>query len=236
MSTDTYKPRSKPSPRSSLAKDLKGFGPTGLFALGAILLTGTIIIGHIAIPLGASLVLLWRKLSQTPWQQIGYVQPKSWTKIILTGVLFGFIFKLFTKAVVMPLLGAGPRNLAYHYLSGNSALLPFAAWGMLVAGFAEETVFRGFLFERLSKFFGAHWWTKPVTVLLTSLWFGLGHIQNQGTMGALHATLFGLVIGTLYAKRYNLFFLMISHAMYDMTALVLIYWNLETAVAKFFFH
>lgn len=236
MSVDTYKSRSDPGANNRLAKELKGFGPTGVFALGAILLTGTLIIGHIAFPFGAALVFLWRKLSQTPWREIGYVKPKSWTKIILTGAFLGFIFKLLTKAVVMPLLGAGPINLAYHYLSGNSALLPYAVWGMLVAGFAEETVFRGFLFERCGKIFGAKQWAKPATVILTSLWFGLGHIQTQGTMGAIHATLFGLVIGTLYAKKCNLFFLMITHAAYDLTALALIYWNLETTVAQFFFH
>lgn len=236
MSVDTYKPRSNPAANNRLAKELKGFGPAGVFALGAILLTGTLVIGHIAFPFGAALVILWRKLSRTPWREIGYVQPKSWTSIILTGILVGFTFKLFTKAVVMPLLGAGPINLAYHYLSGNSTLLPYAAWGMLVAGFAEETVFRGFLFERFRKIFGTKRWASPVTVLLTSLWFGLGHIQTQGIMGAIHATLFGLAIGTLYAKKCNLFFLMIMHAAYDLTALALIYWNLEKAVAQFFFH
>ncbi|HUL68950.1 MAG TPA: CPBP family intramembrane glutamic endopeptidase, partial [Gemmatimonadales bacterium] len=59
------------------------------------------------------------------------------------------------KGVIMPLLGAPPINPVYHYLTRNSALLPAAIWAMLVAGFGEETVFRGFLFERFGKLFGS---------------------------------------------------------------------------------
>ena len=52
----------------------------------------------------------------------------------------------------MPLLGAPEINSAYQYLVGNRAALPGQVFTMIVgAGFGEETVFRGFLFERLGK-------------------------------------------------------------------------------------
>lgn len=218
-----------------LATELRGFGPSGLFLLFTVLLTGTIKVGQVAVPVGAMLVLLWVWLSKTPWRRIGYVKPGNWLRIFFTAIFFGCLFKLFTKAVVMPLLGAGPVNQAYHFLAGNSALLPFAIWGMVVAGFAEETVFRGFFFERLQRLFGQHAWTQPAIILLTSLWFGLGHIPQQGFMGGVHAFVFGLTFGSIYAFTGRLFPLMIAHAAYDLTALALIYWNLETAVAHFFF-
>jgi uncharacterized protein len=222
-------------PTDRMARELRGFGPPGLFVLFAVLLTGTILIQQVAIPLGAMLVLLWVRLSKTPLCRIGYIKPKRPFKTILMGMLFGCLFKLFTKAVVMPLLGAGPVNLAYHYLAGNSALLPIAVWAMLVAGFAEETVFRGFLFERLGRLFGSHPWTKTAIILLTSALFGLAHVSQQGWMGGIHAALMGLTFGTIYAVTGRLFLLMIAHAAYDLTALGLIYCNLETAVAQFFF-
>lgn len=67
------------------------------------------------------------------------------------------------KALIMPLLGAPSINQNYHYLAGNSGQLPFAIGAMLVAGFAEETIFRGFMFERINKLLGNGIRTKLVT-------------------------------------------------------------------------
>src|SRR2546430_13671637 len=103
-------------------------------------------------PLGAILVLLWVQWSRTPWRDIGYVRPKSWTRDLAVGVACGIAFKLLMKALVMPLLGAPPINQAYHYLTGNRAALPGAVYLLIAGGgFGEETVYRGFLFERFGK-------------------------------------------------------------------------------------
>ena len=214
---------------------LKGFGPAGLFAIGTILLTGTVLLDQIAIPISALLVLLWVRFSHTPWRKIGYIAPVSWGKTLLAGILFGFAFKLLTKAVIMPLLGAGPVNLTYRHLIGNAALLPHAIWAMLVAGWAEETVYRGFLFERLQKIMKQRKGRMFLIVLITALWFGFAHLPMQGLYGALHGFILGLVFGAIYAGKRNLVFLMISHAAYDLLTLALIYWNLEREVSQFFF-
>jgi len=53
-----------------------------------------------------------------------------------------------------------------HYLAGNRAALPGAIWMMIVsAGFGEETVFRGFLFERLGKLLGSSRRAKAAIVV-----------------------------------------------------------------------
>jgi membrane protease YdiL (CAAX protease family) len=92
----------------------------------------------------ALLVLAWAWLSRTPWAAIGYVRPRNWFRVLAGGIVFGVAFKLEVKMLAMPLLGADPVNRTYHFLAGNRALLPAAIWAMLVAGFAEETVFRGY--------------------------------------------------------------------------------------------
>ena len=72
------------------------------------------------------------------------------------GVLFGVVFKLLMKAVVMPLVGADPVNQAYHFLVGNLPAIPGILYAVIVgAGFGEETLFRGYMFERLGKLFSA---------------------------------------------------------------------------------
>ena len=187
-------------------------------------------------PLGAILVLVWARRSRTPWREIGYVRPVSWIGSLAIGIAFGIAFKFLMKAVVMPLLGADPINQAYHYLAGNTAALP----GMLVAvivvaGFGEETVFRGYLFERFGKLFGSGVGAKTAIVLFTSVWFGLLHYPEQGLAGAEQATIFGLVFGTIFAVRGRIWMLMIAHAAFDVTAVLIIYWDLEVYVAHLVF-
>jgi membrane protease YdiL (CAAX protease family) len=84
-------------------------------------------------------------------------------------------FKFLMKAIVMPLFGADPINQAYHYLAGNTAALPGMVFAVTVgAGFGEETLFRGYMFERLGKLFGSCVGAKTSIVLLTAGWFGTG--------------------------------------------------------------
>jgi membrane protease YdiL (CAAX protease family) len=103
------------------------------------------------------------------------------------------------------------------------------------AGFGEETVFRGYLFERLGKLFGASVGAKTAIVLLTAGWFGLIHYPMQGLAGAEQATIVGLVFGTIFAISGRIWILMCAHAAFDLTALAIIYWDLESAVAHLIF-
>ncbi len=217
------------------AADLRSFGPMGLLAILIIIFSTKVYLGNIVVPIGAFLVLLWAKLSHTPWSRIGYVKPKSWIESIALGLVFGIALKLLMKAIVMPLLGADPVNQAYHYLAGNRSMLPAATWAMLVAGFAEETVFRGFAFERLGKLFGPGKWARILIVLLTSLWFGWSHYAGQGLAGMEQATITGLVFGTIFATTGRIFVIMVAHAAFDLAALAIIYWNIEPTVAHLIF-
>ena len=217
------------------AAELRAWGPIGIIGFLIVLLPGTtVIVGNlIAVPGSPLLVLLWSRLSRTPWHEIGYVRPRSWTATLLVGAIFGMVFKLVMKSVVMPLLGADPINQAFHFLAGNQALLPRATWAMLLAGVGEETVFRGFLFERLGKLFGSGAAAKIVIVLITSAFFAVGHYPAQRLAGTEQAAITGLVFGIIYATRGQLFMLMTAHAAFDLTALAIIYWDVESTVAHF---
>ena len=218
-----------------LAEDLRGFGPIGLLAILAIVLSGNVTVGNVVLPLGGALVVLWVRWSHTPWREIGYVRPKSWVGALALGLVIGVVLKLFSKAIVMPLLGADPINHAYHSLVGNQALLPFAAWAMLAAGFGEETVFRGFLFERLRKLIGSDVRAKVAIVLITAVMFASAHFADQGLPGVEQALLTGLVFGSIYAVTGSIFLPMVAHAAYDLTAIAIIYSDLENAVAHLVF-
>ena len=72
-------------------------------------------------------------------------------------------------------------------------------------------------------------------MLITSIWFGLDHYAVQGLPGVEQATIVGLVFGTLFAITGRLPMLMIAHAAFDLTALAMIYWDVESEVAHFIF-
>ena len=49
------------------------------------------------------------------------------------------------------------------------------------------------------------------------------------------ATIVGLVFGTIFAVTGRIWMLMVAHAAFDLTALAIIFWDLESWVAHFVF-
>ena len=214
-----------------MAAELRGFGPLGIAAILLIFLGNALVR-----PLSAVLVLVWAGWSRTPWHEIGYVKPKSWPGAVLVGLGFGVALKFLMKSIVMPLLGAPPINPAYHYLAGNQAALAGAIYMMIAgAGFGEETVFRGFVFERLGKLLGSGGRARTFIVLISALFFGLLHYPDQGLAGVEQATITGLIFGTIFAFTGRLVMLMVAHAAFDLVAVAMIYWDVEAAVAHLVF-
>ena len=210
---------------------LRGFGPLGILAI-LIILAGNFIMA----PLSAILVLVWAKISNTPWREIGYVRARSWLKTILVGVIFGVALKFTMKALVMPLFGAPPINQAYQFVTGNSAVIPMMIYTMIVvAGFGEETFYRGWMFERLGKLFGQSAAAKIATVLITAVLFASVHYPEQRWPGVEQAFVVAIIFGSIFAITGQIFMLMIAHAAFDLTALWMIYYGLETRIAHLIF-
>lgn len=219
-----------PTQDDRIARGLRGFGPLGSIAMLII------VAGQLLAPLSAVLVLIWAKLSRTPWREIGYVRPRSWLGGLVIGVTLGIAFKFLMKAIVMPLLGAESLNQTYHYLVGNgAAALAVVPLMVVTGGFGEETFFRGYLFERFGKLIGYSPGAKALTVLITSVVFASLHYFDQGLAGAQQATITGLVFGTTFALTGRLWTLMCVHAAFDLTAVAMIYWGLESSVAHLVF-
>jgi len=216
---------------NKFAASLRGFGPIGILAI-LIILGGNFIMA----PLSAFLVLIWAEISNTRWCEIGYVRPRSWSKTVMTGVVFGVALKFVMKAVIMPLLGAPAINQAYHFVTGNPAVVPVMLYTMIVvAGFGEETFYRGWMFERLGKLFGNTACAKVAIVLVTSILFASLHYSEQGIPGVENAFIIGLIFGSIFTVTGQILMLMIAHAAFDLTALWMIYYGLETRIAHLVF-
>jgi hypothetical protein len=180
--------------------------------------------------------MIWTKVSDTPWREIGYVRPRSWGKTIASGIVFGAGLKFVMKTLVMPLFGAPPINQAYRFVTGNATVPPLMIYTMIVvAGFGEETFYRGWMFERLAKLFGQSVWAKIAIVLITSILFAAVHYPGQGVPGVTQALVTGVIFGAIFAVTGQIFMLMIAHAAFDLTALWIIYCGLETRIAHLIF-
>ena len=211
----------------SFARELRGWGPIGIVATLVILIAPNDFI----IPIGAILALLWARRSHTPLAELGFVQPGSWILTAVGGIAFGIAFKFLMKAIVMPLIGAAPVNQAYHYLAGNRAALPGAIYTMIVAaGFGEEVVFRGFLYQRLRTLFGHGPAASAIIITITAAVFGLAHYFDQGLPGVEQAVITGIVFGTTFVIAGQIWIVMFAHAAFDLTAVAMIYLNVESRI------
>jgi len=88
--------------------------------------------------------------------------------------------KVLMKAVVLPYFGAPETNAAYHYLQGDlDTFLIEVPQLIVLVGFAEELVFRGYLINRIQAVLGRSFGANVVAVLLTAAIFGPLHYFSQ---------------------------------------------------------
>ena len=214
------------------ASALRGYGPASL-AVVATIVVALVFFGPVV---AAALVLVWVLLSGTPWRDIGYILPQSWLAGLLLGIVGGVALKVAVKSAVMPLLGAPATNETYQYLTGHpGAAVLFAVYIVVGGGWAEETVYRGWLFERLGKALGETAAAKVVTVAMGAGLFAASHFLDQGWPGVEQAIITGVVLGSLYAVTGSLWIPFWVHVAYDLTAVAMIYFGLETMFAHAIF-
>lgn len=145
---------------------------------------------------------------------------------ILLGILSALACVIFMQIIYIPVikhLFNVPDYTEYNFIRSSIARLImtiFAAW--IIGGFYEEVVFRGYIQNILEKrlFRGKGRW---LPIVITSILFGLYHLQ-QDIFAVIAACLGGLYWGILYKKwNNNLWVSIISHALFDMITLILIY-------------
>ena len=151
-----------------------------------------------ALGLGAAWICL--ALEKKPLSAMGYRLNGRWAGELGLGVLGGAAIMLITALIAM---GAG----GFHWVKG-AADFHALAWGLLlfiIVGFNEETLFRGYLFQRLVDGMG-QW---PAQILM-ALFFGLAHWGNPGMVGAtkvwatVNIGLAAILLGLCYLKTRSL--------------------------------
>jgi membrane protease YdiL (CAAX protease family) len=100
-----------------------------------------------------------------------------------------------------------------------------------LAAFGEELIFRGYLMNTLARAFGNKNLGWIFACFINSILFGIGHAY-QGISGII---LLGLV-GLLYALFYlgsgrNIWVPILIHGLYDTSAFLVIFFNLDKSSA-----
>lgn len=150
-----------------------------------------------------------------PLTQLGLRLPEGWRAalglglIALLGVLLVRQERAVrkdpaTRAKIRPQLG----SVAWFLPRTPLELKRFTSLSV-TAGVCEELLCRGWFLALL-----APWLPPVVTLIATSVFFGLGHFY-QGTTGIVKTGITGLIMGTLYLVTGSLLVPMILHAVVD---------------------
>ena len=129
--------------------------------------------------------------------------------------------------IPMWILATGNIWDGFH-LQYSGASMWYAAGSMVLIGFIEEMIFRGFLFRALLKKRG-----PVIAVIISAVTFGIGHIVNllagmattENLLMIVFAIAWGFVFTMVYYRSGRLLSCIIAHAVVD----VLSVFSMETA-------
>jgi membrane protease YdiL (CAAX protease family) len=166
--------------------------------------------------LWALFALFLLRLNRERLDAVGLVRPPRTASIIVLG--FALAGALFALVVGLEALGYGRGRLGdiASELKGDMPLLAARmAISVLIVGFVEEFIFRGFLMLRFATLFGGSRAAWALALASQAVLFGLSH-GYQGLYGIMLTAAFGLAFGATYlgAGR-NLWIVAIGHGVYD---------------------
>lgn len=113
---------------------------------------------------------------------------------------------------------------AFAPFKGNLELTLYQLGGVIIgAGFGEEYLFRGFLFQRLAMLFGGTKLGWGIACLIQAVLFGFAHAY-QNPLGMLLTGSIGLTMALAFlATGRNLWAPIIAHTLYDTARIGAIY-------------
>jgi uncharacterized protein len=164
------------------------------------------------------------------WRDVGFTRYRSWLVTIAIGVGLGALLETFQLLVTQPILarliGRQPELEPFRMLTGNIRMtLLFIALSWTLAAFGEETVWRGYLMNRVADVGGRTPRAWAVSLLLVSIAFGLAH-GYQGMTGWIEEGLAGLALGLMYLRTgRNLCVPIIAHGVCDTIDMILIFFG-----------
>jgi len=158
--------------------------------------------------------LCGRFLEGLPFRALGVWLTKNWLKDICLGVLFGAASILLAAGIAVVF---GNLSLNFNQNRGSSAILLTLSTSLFVftvGAIAEEALFRGYLFQTLSRA-NLAW----LAIAITSLFFASAHLNNENAdyVSTLNTALAGIWFGIAYLKTRTLWFPIGLHLAWNWT-------------------
>lgn len=179
------------------------------------------------------LLLMWSK--RWEWSALGIIRPDNWKAVWSQAIFFSIGLFLVGDLLITPIIEhLTKENInvsALNGIRGNLVnYLVFIAFMWVVAAFGEEFIYRGFLIHRVGQLFGGGKVAPWIAAIMAAILFGLAH-RYQGISGMITTGLFGFAFGILFIKsRYRLWLTILTHGLYDVIGITLIYLNKDQEV------
>ncbi len=162
------------------------------------------------------------------WRDVGLAIPQRPVTIAMIGIALGIMLEVFQLAVTGPVLtwafGREPDLSEFAALRGNllnTAAIIALSWVLAACG--EELVYRGYLLNRLADVTGRSRIGCMMSVLLSSVIFGLAH-SYQDITGIVEEGIAGAALAAIYLGfGRNLWAPIFAHGAQNTVAFVLIY-------------
>ncbi|MDR9458949.1 MAG: type II CAAX endopeptidase family protein [Dehalococcoidia bacterium] len=128
--------------------------------------------------------------------------------VVLAGLLISVLYDL-----LMSQFGDESSSLILDFTDTALGLATITILAVVLAPFAEEIFFRGFLFTGIGNRYGNGW-----GAVFSALIFAIAHLMQPGAF--LPIFLLGLLLAWLYMKTGSIWACIITHSVYNSLALV----------------
>ena len=161
---------------------------------------------------------------------MGFKRPQSWPGMAGFVFVITVFLQLFDVGVMMPIMnrvtGATIDYSGFASLQGNMRqLLLLLGLSWTLAAIGEELAYRGYLQKVLGDLFGSSLSGVWLTVILSSVLFGLAHIE-QGIVGVVVTTFDAIVFSWLKQKfNNNLWAAILAHGFYNSIGVIVFYFT-----------
>ncbi|WP_075341824.1 CPBP family intramembrane glutamic endopeptidase [Tenacibaculum agarivorans] len=134
---------------------------------------------------------------------------------------FYILLPVITKITQQPIDYSG-----FNTIKNNPTLLIISLIFIWVsAAFGEEMVWRGYFMKQFVKFFGDGKLSIGINIILFGILFGFFHAY-QGITGQIVTAILGAILGFIFYKnKYDLWFNIIVHGVFDSIALMGLYFG-----------
>jgi membrane protease YdiL (CAAX protease family) len=167
------------------------------------------------------------KLRGQSFADVGLRRPRSISLTILIGATTAAL--VFLAVELANKVGLMHRDLSdVASLRTWPVLLAWIAMVILVSGFVEEFVYRGFMMDRIASVFGSSRGAWIAAFFLQAVIFGLAHAYGALQL-ELFAGAFALIYAALYLWQGNLWAPIVTHGLFDASRVVFAYWLLTHA-------